>query len=110
MHDRYSPAAVVWALCWFPQVLSDKVARLWRVKAADVYLSCSSTFPRILFILGNGVLTAGAKGYLLAALLLLLLLLLLVAFNPVCLHSPSLSTMRSNHIYQLLNTKNGAMT
>lgn len=108
MHDRYSPAAVVWALCWFPQVLSDKVARLWRVKAADVYLSCSSTFPRILFILGNGVLTAGAKGYLLAA--LLLLLLLLVAFNPVCLHSPSLSTMRSNHIYQLLNTKNGAMT
>lgn len=109
MHDRYSPAAVVWALCWFPQVLSDKVARLWRVKAADVYLSCSSTFPRILFILGNGVLTAGAKGYLLAA-LLLLLLLLLVAFNPVCLHSPSLSTMRSNHIYQLLNTKNGAMT
>lgn len=86
MHDRYSPAAVVWALCWFPQVLSDKVARLWRVKAADVYLSCSSTFPRILFILGNGVLTAGAKGYLLAALLLLLLLLLLlVAFNPVCL-------------------------
>lgn len=109
MHDRYSPAAVVWALCWFPQVLSDKVARLWRVKAADVYLSCSSIFPRILFILGNGVLTAGAKGYLLAA-LLLLLLLLLVAFNPVCLHSPSLSTMRSNHIYQLLNTKNGAMT
>lgn len=109
MHDMYSPAAVVWALCWFPQVLSDKVARLWRVKAADVYLSCSSTFPRILFILGNGVLTAGAKGYLLAA-LLLLLLLLLVAFNPVCLHSPSLSTMRSNHIYQLLNTKNGAMT
>lgn len=108
MHDMYSPAAVVWALCWFPQVLSDKVARLWRVKAADVYLSCSSTFPRILFILGNGVLTAGAKGYLLAA--LLLLLLLLVAFNPVCLHSPSLSTMRSNHIYQLLNTKNGAMT
>lgn len=109
MHDRYSPAAVVWAFCWFPQVLSDKVGHLRRVKAADVYLSCSSTFPRILFIWENGMLTAGAKGYLLAA-LLLLLLLLLVAFNPVCLHSRSLSTMRSNHIYQLLNSKNGALT
>lgn len=54
------------------------------------------------------LLAAGVAGCLLVAfLLLLLLLLLLAAFNPVCL---SLSTMRSNLIYQLQSSQSHALT
>lgn len=52
MHDRYSPAAAVWALCWFPQVLSDKVARL-RSQSSRCLFELQQHFPEDTLYLGK---------------------------------------------------------